>query len=514
VNPCLSADDSFFAFLETNMSEHQISIGDARTNLLACAAYLAEDIRSSDGYAEAMKEIVPRYLEKGEVDLAAGLSDTVDDPFVRDRLLMQVAEKCSAIDDDEYAFQLVESIEDSGMQRQTRERIALQKSAKNDFAKALSIAGELEHPDDAYADIALHQWAQNDELSAENTLAKIEFPLSKTTALQNIALLNLQKDEPLKASAYLDKASKAADEIEFLEERLRVLIDVANHFIEAKQNGRAIETFDKAKTIAENLDNIQRDTFLASVAIGFLRAGTIDLADRTLDLITDKTQITACLVGFSRIYDERTERDEALETLEEAYAILKSQKELEIRNSRSRFQLWASISVLFARFEKPERAFEIAQEVPDETEQVSALSRIAQVFTLNGKDDLAQQAINAIEEDSQRLFALIGISDAKNKPEQRDEAVGILEKAAHLSETVEQLTPRSQALIELALRFNKYGETARAREISHENLETIQQIRDESNRTVALVHLSDLYEQSNFELTDDEKLILQRMAKD
>jgi tetratricopeptide (TPR) repeat protein len=495
------------------MSEHQISLEEANTNLLACATYLAEEVRSSDGHAEAIKQIVPFYLEKGDVDLAAALSDAVDDPFVRDRLLTFVAEKCAAIDDDEYAFQLIEAIEDYGAQNGARERIALQKSAKNEFEKALEIAGALVHPDDAYADIALHQFAQEDEAGAEKTLAKIEFPYSKAVALQNIALFNLQKNETEAACLYLEKAASAADEIEYTEEQIRAFVDIANHFIEAKRSDKAIEFFDKAKTAAENLDNIHRDSFLSAIALGFLRSGSIDLADRTLDLVTDKTQMTTTLVGFSQIFNEKNERDEALETLEEGYAILKSQKDLEIRSSQARFSLWSSIAVLFARYEKAERAIEIAQEIADDEAQMSALSQIAQSLTLQGKDEQARQAIDAIIEDSNKLSALIGISDAKNRLEKQAEAVEILGEAASLAETVPHLAPRSSAFIELARRFKNYGETDRAREISHENLETIAQIRDESNRAVALANLAEFYEQANFDLTGEEEEILQEMTK-
>ena len=79
------------------MAENFISIEEAENNLLSCATFLSEDIKSAEGYAEAMKAIIPHYLERGDVDTAAGLADTVDDPFVRDRLLMSVAEKCAAI---------------------------------------------------------------------------------------------------------------------------------------------------------------------------------------------------------------------------------------------------------------------------------------------------------------------------------------------------------------------------------------------------------------------------------
>ena len=43
-----------------------------------------------------MEEIVPYYLAKGALDLAAELANTVDDSFARDRLLMSVADECAA----------------------------------------------------------------------------------------------------------------------------------------------------------------------------------------------------------------------------------------------------------------------------------------------------------------------------------------------------------------------------------------------------------------------------------
>lgn len=495
------------------MAEHQITLDEANTDLFSCAVYLAEDVRSSDGHAEAIAEIVPRYLARGDVDMAAALADAIDDPFMRDKLLTFVAEKCAAIDDDEYAFQLVEAMEDFGMQRQAREKIALQKSAKNDFEKALEIAEELEHPDDVFADVGLNQAAQGDEKTALETLELIGFPYAKAVALQNIALLHLQKEETEKAIEFLEKAALAANDIEYAEEKIRAFVDVANHFVEARANGKAIETFDKAKTIAEELDNIHRDAFLGGIAQGFMRAGSVDLADRTLDLVADKTQMTSSLIGFSQVFNRNGEREEALEALEEAHAILKSQTDMEIRDSRTRFRLWSAIAVLFARYEKGERAIEIAREITDETEQTSALAQLAQTFTLAENEDAARESLNAIAEDSQRVFALIGTSDAKNELEKRDEAIEILNEAAELSGGVSQFGLLAQAQGELARRFARYGENEKAREIALANLETISKIRDESARAVALANLADLYEKEEFELTDEEKSILYNMTK-
>lgn len=384
------------------MAEHLIPIEEARENLLACAAFLAEGIKSSDGHAEAMKTIVPYYLAKSDVDRAAEFADTVDDPFVRDKLLTLVAEKCAAIDDDEYAFQLVEAIEDYSSQTDAKVRIAMQKAALGKFDKAFAITATLEHPDDALAEIAVQQTVQGDEPGALQTIGQINFSSAKISALQTIAVLNLQKGESAKAIEMLDKAAEAATDIDLSEVKIRALSEVAHYFIEAKRNDKAIEIFDRAKSSAEELDNIHRDYYLAKIALGFLQAGSLELADRTLDLVTDKTQMASCLVGYSQVFWGKNEQGEALETLEEAYAILKSQRDAETRDSRARFALFATIAVQFAQFEKADRALEIAQNIVSENEQTSALAQIAQVCTLQGKGEFARQALQAITDDAQK----------------------------------------------------------------------------------------------------------------
>ena len=129
------------------MSEHFISRDKAENDLLSAAAFLAENIKSADGRAEAMNAIVPLYLAKDDVDLAAELANAVAEPFSRDKLLILVAEKCAEADDDEYALQLAEAIEDHGLQAQAFERIALVKATKGQLDKAREIGNLLTHPD-------------------------------------------------------------------------------------------------------------------------------------------------------------------------------------------------------------------------------------------------------------------------------------------------------------------------------------------------------------------------------
>jgi tetratricopeptide (TPR) repeat protein len=495
------------------MTKHLISISEAESNLLKAAAYLAENIKSSDGQAEALKEIVGHYIARGDVDLAAQLSDLVDDTFVRDRLLCEVAEKCAAQGDDEYALQLADAIEDSSFQNVARERIAAQKAAQNEFDKAFEIAGTLPHASDALANIAVRQAFSGNDAGALQTASEIEFHSSKVNALQGIAEHFQSRNETVKAGELLSQAALEAREIEFTEEKIRAFLSIAGHYLECAQFDRAIEVLAEARTLTEQLDNVHRDGLLSTISVDFLRAGSIDLADRTLDLVADKTQIASCLASFSTEFDAKGERTEALETLEEANAILKSQKDREIRDSRARYGVFGAVAARFAMFGKFERAIEIALENPMEEERNAALTQIARISVLSDNEDFLRQALDAITENGARLRTLISAADAKTSSDKKDEAGEFLNEALALCETVPQHPVRSAIFNDLAKRFFDRGEPEKAREISLLNLQTIKSILDESQQAILLSQLAALYEDFGFDTNESERQILLTMLR-
>ena len=490
------------------MTDHLISFSDAQSDLLACSAYLAEGIQSRDGRGQAMISIVPRYLAKGDVDLAAELANTVDDPFVRDRLLIAVAEKCASADDEEYALQLVEAIEDFGLQLQGRERIGLQLAAVGKFEKARDVADSMEHRDTVLAGIAVKQHEEGNENVALETVGEIGFPVSAVQALMSMASAEIEAANFEHSAKLLEKALASADEIEHDEEKIRAFIDIGNAFIAAKRNDRSVETFDKARVFADVLDNIHRDSFLGGVSLGFLRAGSLELADRALDSVADKTQIANCLLGFARVFWQREEKGEALEALEEAFAILRSQPDAETRDSKAKLALFAAIAVQFAGFEKGERGMEIAQEIANENESMNGLRQIARILAIQKNDDLARHAINSIPDDGQRVFALIAVSDVASTNEDAAKAASLLEEANALAEEVPQLASRSAAYNSIANRFVALGDMDRAQAIASANLALIATIKDESSQASSLADLAESFENAGFAPTDADTEII------
>lgn len=493
------------------MTEHFISRDDAERDLLACAAWLAESIQSNDGRAQAMMAVVPRYLAKGEVDLAAELANTIDDPFGRDRLLIAVAETCAAIDDDEYALQLVEAMDDPGMQAQAYEKIGLRLASLGKTDKAHSVADRMDHRDNVLAEIAINQHSEGKFDEALRTVGEIGFPAAAARAFVTMAG-SIEKEDPEQAADLLERSQIPAEEIEHEEERIRTLIDIGNSFISANRNDRAIETFDKARGHADVLDNIHRDNFLAAVSLGFLRSGSLDLADRTLDAVQDKTQIATALLGFAREFWRRDEKAEAMDALDEAYSILKSQRESETRDSKARFALFANIAVQFAGFEKGLRAIEITHEIADEEQSINALAQIARILTIQNSEDLARQALAAIPDDAQRMFALIALSDTEAANGEREKAIAFLDEANALAEEVPQLASRSSAYVGIAQRFAKFEEAERFDATVKKSLETIIAIKDESTKAAALTELSALADELGISTPEEYRETLKALV--
>src|SRR5262249_7171571 len=158
-----------------------------------------------------------------------------------------------------------------------------------------------------------------------------------------------------------------------------------------------------------------------------------------------KTQMASALLGFSRDHWKKEEKDDAIDTLEESYAIVNSQRETETRDSRTRNNLLTSIAAQFTGYGKSDRGVEIALENQDPNEQTAALTQIAQILTVQKEDDLARQAINQIDEDADRLFALIAVSDAKQEHGESEAAASLLDEAATLADGINQLGMRSSA---------------------------------------------------------------------
>lgn len=494
------------------MRDHFITLKAAEADILNCAAFIAERLQSAEGHADAISLIIPQYLKRGDVDLAAELANVVADPFSRDKLLTQVAERCARDGDDDYALQLADAIEEDGLRDQAYENLALIKAENGDFAKAEEIAGAMLHPDYVFAGIAFHRAAAGDMDGSDEALAKIEFPAAEASGLLQIAGMTIEKGDKAAAVEFIDDALAAAEEIEHSEERIRLITEAAQLYREAGETDRSVEAYMLARGDAEVLTNIHRDYFIVVCSLGLLECGDEDAADETLDLLVDKTQIASALVGFGRYYWKNERREEAIEALDEAAEVLRSQKDNETRDTRARNAVITSLAAQFAGFGKAGSGIEIALENSDPVERASALQQIAQVCALRGDDEFAREAVSHTEEEGDQAFALLAMAAAKEKIDAKDEAASLVDEAIEIGRNAPQVLVRPNVFIEAASRYRSLGDQEKARQAFADALPAIEEIRSAAARSAALAELAALQSAAGFELTADEKERLGRLA--
>lgn len=488
-----------------------IEIENAESNPFDCAAFVAERIGSTDGHAEAISAVASRYASKGKLDLAAQLADTIQDPHTRDIALVEVAARCAEFDDDEYGIQLAEAIEEYGFQQQALSNIAVKQAERGALEEALNTANSLDDPFTTLGEIAL-RFARRDEWErAEEILWKIDLPLIRVQILNELALIKINKGES--ADELLSESETEAEQIEFTEERIQLLLEIAARRIQAKQNEQAFAILENVRQLASPLDQRFRDQILTQISGLYAHAGNFEQAEKVLEPIADKQQSALAHTAIALEHHASGDSDSAVQSLEEAYAILKSQPEREIRDSRARFNLMTTVSVRLAQLGKPERAIELALENPIEDMRSTALGQIAAICAASGKTELVAQAVNSIEDLSARATALIGVSDGEIKLGETEKSLQTLSEAYLLAEEVEQLPARVSVLNEIAVRFIERGERERAREVLGENLEIIRIILDETQQAVSLSNTAEIYDRFSLELTEAEREILRLIVR-
>ncbi len=489
-----------------------INPDEASNDVLACAAFLAERIESRDGHSDAVKEVIERYLRRGEVDLAAQMADAVEDFHARDSMLRAISLNCAVMNDDEYALQLAEAIEDPTDREVALENIAGEKARQQNFDKAMEIADSLGYRDGAYAQIALYRAAYGDDETAAALLDGLD-PGMRAQVYSNVAKHKLGEDKPDEMAPYLTAAETATADVEMPEEKLRELAEIAGLWLQSGRKDRAIEVLSAARNLAETVESRDwRDYWLVQIAQFFFQADSRELAERALELIQDKYFFALCLRRFAELKRAAGETAEALEDLEEALALLVSQKSMEIRDSKARYELLSAVSGEIAACGKPERALETASRIEFDDARNRSFESIAVICASLENEPACQQALQAIEEDWIKADALIGISDVHRKNGETEKALQFLGEAHALSEEIPQLQMRSGALRAIAERYHALGDREKASAAMLEDLQIIERILDDYLRASTLLTAWDKYRPLEPAPSEKEKEVLNRMV--
>lgn len=486
---------------------------EATSDLLHAAAYLVEGIESVDEMSEAMNEVVPRFLGRAEVDVAAALADITIEPLARDRLLAVVAEKCIEANDDDYAMQLVEAIEEEALAAGAMERIALKMVERGDIDRALKIAQELSHPDAIFSAMATARYRKGDFDEALAFASQIAIPSSRASLSIAVARIAMESASVVEFENQIGNAERHAGETDLAEEAAGILLEVGNLCLEANRGDLAISKFEKVKEIAETLSWPHRDNLLGASASGLFASGSETLADMALDLVTDKSVIARTLSAFAANLRKDDDVSGAVEALDEAFLILDGQKDREIRDYRSNNSSWRGMAVQYALSGSIEGAVKVIGRIQDDEVRASSASQCTVVFADANRDADWRTSFELIRESLVESMTLIAIAEMYRKRNDTESAGKLIEECRSHLAMIEQ--PVASCSVETEL----FDFHCRAEDRDAASASLIQALRicfsmvNQSSQAIALARLSARADSHGFILNDSEKTALEELIR-
>ncbi|MEZ5307512.1 MAG: hypothetical protein R2684_10245 [Pyrinomonadaceae bacterium] len=494
------------------MSETPLGAEQASEGFVECASYLLGFISGSDAKNEATAALVAHHLSEKDVDTAAELADELKDPNERDRQLIWVIGACVDLGDDDYAFQLQEALEMDSRKSEGMTRIAVHLAKRGDFEKAKEIAMGSFESNDALSQIAVYEATAGNLAASLETIDRIDYPKFAVDALLSIASgLNPESIE-FKAGEILSRAETEAAKIDFLEERIKAQMDIGFAYLALEDADQAKRVFASVVDRAKNLETAEGEGFVSSAAIGLVRTGNIEEADEALDLIKDRTQAAACLYGFSRVFKNDGDNEEATDALTDALDLLSSQGPSDIRDSRGFQNVAISIAGELQSHNLDEEAMEAVGLVDGDQARIDAYTLLGAVLCSNGRFSDASALVEKLPSDDEIAPFFVGLGDAAI-PISEEEALGFYEKAAEALEQVGQTIRQSMLRDDLSDRFLKLGAADRARELAGENLANISAIRDTAEQITALLRLRVVYESLDMQVGDEEREVFRNIVK-
>ncbi len=491
----------------------QQTIEEASNSLLSTAVYEAELIGGRDERTAALVNLIPFFLQRKDVDSAAELADSIEETFVRDRELGVVAARCIEINDEEYAFQLVEAIEDPNSRNTALERIAIEYAKEGKLDDARKVIDELEYPSEALTEISFQEAKAGDIEKAYQTVSSIGYPKVEIDALERISTLFTTPEDKDFAVGSLLKAVGRVSELELPEQEIDALVSLGTLFSNVDDKANAIQALSDARQKAEELDSVSKDHYLSKVSLAFMQVGSVDLADLSLDGVVDQVKIATCLAGFARTYLNEGEQEDAVDALVEAIAVLKSQPEREIRDSNERMEAFRSIAITFGLSGDYGRANEVLDDLHDPRMNMETRVQLILMEADSADSGDIETLIRSLNDDEFELGAYLSLSDHYAAKGETDASLNALDEAKEIVLTQDSPVLRLSVLPKIISSYGILGKGEIERPLGSQAIEMVREIKGIGTRSEMLAELFRAFEVCAYSLTESDKSELQTIMK-
>ena len=495
---------------ETDSGDDYVSI-----EFLQAAERIAENLHG-DAKAEVVSIIAGRYAKLALIDEALGLAETISDPFTRDNTLSEIAAASIATGTSDYVDTSLQMIDDPGSRSLAIEQIAVKYAEVGDLDRALELTDELEDADPVLRGIALAGGSYSPR--AVELASSITAPDLRASTLGQLAALAYRSDHKSEAAELLAECLQSAQEIEFSENRIYALIGVASLYEDMGNTDKALETLAQAFELTADFEGMPASGLSASFPRGealtqlvesFARLGHFDQADRAAEQIEDPFQFAHASTKEAMEYFRAGQVDQANTLLSEALELALEEPVYGEQSMLMKNSVLAELAVGFARLGQLEKSFEVAGKLSSESQQFLALGLVGKECARTGNSAGMFQAAGGITNNHSLTSYWLAVADVLTDSAQTELAQQTLLKAAESAETIPAKYEKAESLIEVAYRLARVNDL-KASELFTLALDTISQLTD-YEKALSLLRLDERFTQLNRKLTEDERMLLQRI---
>jgi tetratricopeptide (TPR) repeat protein len=487
------------------MQEFNSDRSEFEVDYLTCASRLLESLHG-EAYAQIAEELALQYVETDRLEHAVELAEQFPDAYARDSVLAAIAVKAVASGQEDYATELLETIEDPIIYNRTLEEMSIEFARREKFDTALSLTDQLSNNASALGSIATIYWQRGLKDEALDLARSIEAQES-ATILAQFAKLCDQKDE---CSNLLVEAQQVAEEIDSVELKVAALLTIASAFEEQGDREHSLEILNRVFEVCEDYESADamglaayfpRDQALLQIVEALLRLQDVSKATEVTEAIEDRFLFARANLGLA-IAQGRS--PESLEEPKEMIVDLEvyGPQEAEVSDA-----LMMDLATEYAKCNEYAEARGIIASVSSEKMQ-----RLA--FTELGKLCASAEHHHAIFEIEQDLGTAydkalywLAIHDAtgSHNPELSQKA---LAKAQSSAEGIEHPVEKADALTEIALRFAKNQRIGQGEEFFLAATTTVTQMEGSFLQARALLRLAKVSQETSRKPNQDEQRLL------
>ena len=424
---------------------------------LTCASRIAESLHG-EAHLEITEAIAHHYIEAGQLERAVELAEQIPDAYARDSLLAVITAKAVASEEEDYATELLETIEEPILQNSAIEKMAIEFARRGEFDAALGLTDQLADNASALGTIAALYWQSGQKNEALDLARSIEFPQESAITLVQLAKLSDDNDESLNL---LVEAQSVAEEIDSAELKVFALIAIASGYEERAAREQSLETLNRAFEVCEDFESgkliglsaeFARDEALLEIVQTLLRLQDLSKAADVVEAIDDRFLFVRANLGLAVARGKDSQPAEAAECLNEARSIIVELQPYGAQEAGVLDALIIDLAMSYANFRDYGEARRLIHSLTSEEKQRLVLNELGKLCGRAGDDREISEIAEELGSPYDKARYWLGIYDSTSQPELSENAMA---KALASAEGVEQPVQKAEVCTEMALRLAK-----------------------------------------------------------